>query len=188
MSTALTVLRQRPVRRYLGSTALAATGINLLITALFKQVYDLTGNPFDIGLIGLAQFVPGLLLALPSGYIADRFDRRRVAGTFLGGRLACAAGLVAFSLGDGDRVWLLFLIAVGIGTADAMIGPSRRAVLPLKILPRAKVPRGIVVASIGIIRGELRRPTGAPLPRSLHPSSLASRRRPCIVLPPAGVR
>ena len=54
MSSALTVLRQRPVRRYLGSTALAATGINLLITALFKQVYDLTGNPLDIGLIGLA--------------------------------------------------------------------------------------------------------------------------------------
>ena len=144
MSTALTVLRQRPVRRYLGSTALAATGINLLITVLFKQVYDLTGNPFDIGLIGLAQFVPGLLLALPSGYIADRFDRRRVAGTFLGGRLICAAGLVVFSLGDGDRVWLLFLIAVGIGTADAMIGPSRRAVLPLMV-PASDVPRVVAL-------------------------------------------
>ena len=144
MSTALTVLRQRPVRRYLGSTALAATGINLLITVLFKQVYDLTGNPFDIGLIGLAQFVPGLLLALPSGYIADRFDRRRVAGTFLGGRLICAAGLVVFSLGDGDRVWLLFLISVGIGTADAMIGPSRRAVLPLMV-PASDVPRVVAL-------------------------------------------
>lgn len=144
MSSALTVLRQRPVRRYLGSTALAATGINLLITALFKQVYDLTGNPLDIGLIGLAQFVPGLLLALPSGYVADRFDRRRIAGLFLSGRLACAAALIVFSLGDGGRVWMLFLLAVGIGTADAMIGPSRRAVLPLMVQP-TDLPRVVAL-------------------------------------------
>ena len=144
MSSALTVLRQRPVRRYLGSTALAATGINLLITALFKQVYDLTGNPLDIGVIGLAQFVPGLLLALPSGYVADRFDRRRVAGLFLSGRLACAAVLIVFSLGDGGRVWMLFLLAVGIGTADAMIGPSRRAVLPLMVQP-TDLPRVVAL-------------------------------------------
>ena len=144
MSSALTVLQQRPVRRYLGSTALAATGINLLITALFKQVYDLTGNPLDIGLIGLAQFVPGLLLALPSGYVADRFDRRRIAGLFLSGRLACAAALIVFSLGDGGRVWMLFLLAVGIGTADAMIGPSRRAVLPLMVQP-ADLPRVVAL-------------------------------------------
>ena len=144
MSSALTVLQQRPVRRYLGSTALAATGINLLITALFKQVYDLTGNPLDIGLIGLAQFVPGLLLALPSGYVADRFDRRRVAGLFLSGRLACAAALIVFSLGDGGRVWMLFLLAVGIGTADAMIGPSRRAVLPLMVQP-TDLPRVVAL-------------------------------------------
>ena len=144
MSSALTVLQQRPVRRYLGSTALAATGINLLITALFKQVYDLTGNPLDIGLIGLAQFVPGLLLALPSGYVADRFDRRRIAGLFLSGRLACAAALIVFSLGDGGRVWMLFLLAVGIGTADAMIGPSRRAVLPLMVQP-TDLPRVVAL-------------------------------------------
>ncbi|MEL0075283.1 MAG: MFS transporter, partial [Ilumatobacter sp.] len=97
-----------------------------------------------IGLIGLAQFGPGLLLALPSGYVADRFDRRRVAGLFLSGRLACAAVLIVFSLGDGGRVWMLFLLAVGIGTADAMIGPSRRAVLPLMVQP-ADLPRVVAV-------------------------------------------
>ena len=83
MATALGVLRQQAVRRYLGSTAFAAIGINICITALFKQVYDITGDPFSIGLLGLAQFVPGLVLAIPSGYIADRFDRRRVTAVFL---------------------------------------------------------------------------------------------------------
>ena len=95
MATALGVLRQQAVRRYLGSTAFAAIGINICITALFKQVYDITGDPFSIGLLGLAQFVPGLVLAIPSGYIADRFDRRRVTAVFLMLRLlsiACSSG------------------------------------------------------------------------------------------------
>ena len=58
----------------------AAVGQNVLLTVLFKQVFDLTGNPLDIAFIGLAQFVPALLLVLVSGWVADRFDRRRVAG------------------------------------------------------------------------------------------------------------
>ncbi|MEC8485497.1 MAG: MFS transporter, partial [Actinomycetota bacterium] len=94
MATALGVLRQQAVRRYLGSTAFAAIGINICITALFKQVYDITGDPFSIGLLGLAQFVPGLVLAIPSGYIADRFDRRRVTAGFLLLRLLSIAVLI----------------------------------------------------------------------------------------------
>ena len=132
------------VRRYLASTACAAVGINLLITVLFKQVYDITGDPFDIGILGLAQFVPGLLLALPSGYAADRFDRRRVAGLFLAARLSCAVLLLVYSLGEvGSRTWLIFA-AVGIGTADAMIGPSRRSILPLMV-DAADVPRVVAL-------------------------------------------
>lgn len=144
MTSALVVLRQRPVRRYLASTAMAAIGINLLITVLFKQVYDITGDPFDIGILGLAQFVPGLVLALPSGYVADRFDRRRVSGAFLSARLACAVLLMVYSLGDATgRGWLI-LAAVGIGTADAMIGPSRRSILPLTV-SSADVPRVVAL-------------------------------------------
>lgn len=147
VSSALVVLRQRPVRRYLASTASASIGINLLITALFKQVYDITGDAFDIGLIGLAQFIPGLVLALPSGVAADRFDRRRVASGFLALRLVCAIGLVLFSLryarGEG-AVALLMLVAVGIGTADAMIGPSNRSILPLMVA-HGDVPRVVAL-------------------------------------------
>lgn len=123
---------------------MAAIGINLLITVLFKQVYDITGDPFDIGILGLAQFVPGLVLALPSGYVADRFDRRRVSGAFLSARLACAVLLMVYSLGDATgRGWLI-LAAVGIGTADAMIGPSRRSILPLTV-SSADVPRVVAL-------------------------------------------
>ena len=77
-TTTSEVLQLRAVRLLLVSTACAAVGQNVLLTVLFKQVFDLTGNVLDIAFIGLAQFIPALLLVLVSGWVADRFDRRRV--------------------------------------------------------------------------------------------------------------
>jgi MFS family permease len=123
------------VRRYLVSTALASVGLNLLVTVLFKQAFDLTGNELDIGWIGLAQFVPAVLLVLVSGWVADRFDRRRVTALFLSARSLCAGALVAYSLMDVGRVWPLFGIAFAFGAADAMLSPARRAIPPLITTP-----------------------------------------------------
>lgn len=125
------VLRQPAVRRYLVSTGLAAVGLNLLVTVLFKQAFDLTGDELDIGWLGLAQFVPAVLLVLVSGWVADRFDRRRVTALFLLARGACAAALVAYSVLDVGRIWPLFAIAFAFGAADAMLSPARRAIPPL---------------------------------------------------------
>lgn len=173
VSSALVVLRQRPVRRYLASTAAASIGINLLITALFKQVYDITGDAFDIGLIGLAQFIPGLVLALPSGMAADRFDRRQVAGAFLALRLVCAVALVLFSLrverGDG-AVWVLMLVAVGIGTADAMIGPSNRSILPLMV-SSVDVPRVVALWTATFTGASIIGPAAGGLLYSIDPAA-----------------
>jgi MFS family permease len=69
-------LRHASVRRYLASTAFAALGLNVLVTVLYKQVFDITGDELDIGLLGLAQFLPAVFLVLVSGWVADRFDRR----------------------------------------------------------------------------------------------------------------
>jgi predicted MFS family arabinose efflux permease len=119
------------VRRYLLSTALAAVGHNLLVTVLFKQVFDISGDELDIGFIGLAQFVPALLLVLASGWVADRFDRRKVSGLFLLGRGLCAVALVGYSVVDPGTVWPLFAIAFVLGASDAMLSPARRAIPPL---------------------------------------------------------
>lgn len=135
MATTREVLRQPSVRRYLVSTALAAVGLNLLVTVLFKQAFDLTGNELDIGWIGLAQFIPAVLLVLVSGWVADRFDRRRVTALFLLARSLCAAALVAYSVMDVGRVWPLFGIAFAFGAADAMLSPARRAIPPLITTP-----------------------------------------------------
>ena len=135
VTTARDVLRQPAVRRYMISMSLAAVGLNIIVTVLFKQVFDITGDALDIGLLGLAQFLPAILLVLVSGWAADRFDRRHVSGLFLFGRGLCAVALVAYSWGSSSAVWPLFLIALGLGTSDAMLSPARRSMTPLIASP-----------------------------------------------------
>lgn len=132
-------LRHASVRRYLASTAFAALGLNVLVTVLYKQVFDITGDALDIGLLGLAQFLPAVFLVLVSGWIADRFDRRRVSGVFLVGRVLCAAALAAYSFAGPTAVWPFFLIAFVFGAVDAMLVPSRRSIAPL-VAPAAQFP------------------------------------------------
>ena len=139
MSAPRAVLRHAAVRRYLGSTALAAIGHNLLVTVLFKQVFDITGDELDIGLVGLAQFLPALMLVLVAGWVADRFDRRRVSALFLGGRGVCAVALIVYSQQAPSAVWPLFAIAFVMGASDAMLAPARRSIPPL-IVMQAEFP------------------------------------------------
>lgn len=135
MANARDVLQFPAVRRYLLSTALAALGLNILVTVLFKQTFDITGNTLDIGFIGLAQFVPAVMLVLVSGWVADRFDRRRVTALFLLARVGCAIGFLVYSQIAPVTVWPLFAIAFVFGAADAMLAPSRRSIAPLLAPP-----------------------------------------------------
>lgn len=144
MVNARDVLQYSAVRRYLVSTALAAVGVNILITVLFKQTFDISGNELDIGFIGLAQFVPAVLLVLVSGWVADRFDRRRVTGLFLFARVLCAVGFVVYSEIAPGSVWPLFALAFVLGAVDAMISPSRRSIAPL-IAPQVLFPQVIAL-------------------------------------------
>ena len=125
------MLRRRPVRYYLISTAFGSIGLNLMITVLFKQAYDITGDELSIGLLGLAQFIPAVLLVLVAGTVADRFDRRRVSALFLFARSLCAGALVVYSVVDASKMLPLFAIAFALGAAEAMLSPSRRAIPPL---------------------------------------------------------
>lgn len=135
MANARDVLQYPAVRRYLLSTALAAVGLNIIVTVLFKQVFDISGNELDIGFIGLAQFIPAVLLVLVSGWVADRFDRRRVTALFLLARTGCAVAFVVYSQITPGSLWPLFLISFVFGAADAMIAPSRRSIAPLLAPP-----------------------------------------------------
>src|ERR1041385_2360900 len=70
---------KRSVLALLGGNVLTTSAVMAETTALGKQVYDLTGHVFSLGLLGLAEFAPAALLVLVRGAVADRFERRRVA-------------------------------------------------------------------------------------------------------------
>jgi MFS family permease len=116
----------------------------MMVTALFKQSFDLTGSTLDIGIIGLAQFIPALLLVLVSGMVADRFDRRKIVALSLVAQAAFTGVLVVYAMGDPTDVWPLFLVAFGLGTADAMIAPAIRAMPPL-VAPPGLLPRVVAL-------------------------------------------
>ena len=72
------LLKQRNFRHFwLGRIASTSAG-QMMLVALGWQMYELTGSAWDLGLVGLAQFLPALALALPAGHVVDRHDRGRV--------------------------------------------------------------------------------------------------------------
>src|SRR5919206_374964 len=78
MVSASSLLRQRPFVQFWIARFCTTLGFHMQAVAVGWQMYDLTGNPLDLGLVGLVQFVPAFLLVLVAGHLADRHDRRRI--------------------------------------------------------------------------------------------------------------
>ena len=72
----LAALRHRDFALYVSANFLTTIALQIQATALAFQIYAITGDMFQLGLVGLAEFLPAALLALPAGHLADRIDRR----------------------------------------------------------------------------------------------------------------
>jgi MFS family permease len=104
------------------------------------QLYTLTGSALDLGLVGLVQFLPMILVTLVAGQVADRHDRRRIAGICQIVEAAAATALAAGSIaGWLGRPMILGLLAV-VGTARAFENPTMAALLP-GLVPRPLISR-----------------------------------------------
>src|SRR3954447_10190893 len=79
------------------------------------QVYDITHRALDLGWVGLAQFLPGVVLFLVSGHAADRFDRKRLLMTCYVGFTVCSSLLFYLAWQDSRRVGLIYLVLVLLG-------------------------------------------------------------------------
>jgi MFS family permease len=94
------------------------------------QVYEITKRPLDLGLVGLAQFLPGILMFLVSGYAADHYDRRKVlTGAYLGYAL-CSGLLLTITLRGVHSVYPIYGVMVVVGVARSFNAPASRAILP----------------------------------------------------------
>jgi MFS family permease len=140
------VMSDRSVRRLILSEFAFSAGVFLQAAVVGKQVYDITGRELDLGLLGLAEFLPAAVLVLVTGAVADRFDRRRVAAIGLFGELLCALGLLFYSRSNPTAVWPIFVIAVLFGASRSFIAPAARA-LPPMVAPDGELPRVIALNS-----------------------------------------
>ena len=110
------------------------------------QVYEITRDPLDLGLIGLSQFLPFVLLVLPAGHFADRHLRQKLLSACYGLMLVCALLLLAFSLSELQVVWPVFAVMVLFGVARAFAMPTGQALLP-NVVPPALFGRAVAVNS-----------------------------------------
>ena len=109
---------------------LSGLAIQIQNVALGWLVYDLTRDPLALGLIGLAAFLPAVCLALITGHVADRFDRRAVLLVCFGVCTLAAAGLFLLAWAGSDRVWPIYALTLLFGTARAFANPAGQALVP----------------------------------------------------------
>ncbi|HEV2111005.1 MAG TPA: MFS transporter, partial [Gammaproteobacteria bacterium] len=132
--------------RYWLTRVASSFAFQMVAVAVGWQIYDITHRALDLGLIGLAQFVPSLVLALPAGHLADRYDRRRIVIACL--ILECAA-MTVLTLGSllhrFEEPGILAMILI-IGCAKAFEFPTMLALLP-SLVPPAIFPRAVAANS-----------------------------------------
>ena len=124
-------------------------GLQMLLVAIGWHLYELTGSAYDLGLVGLFQFVPSLALVLVAGHVADRFDRRRVLQLCLIGQLLIALGLMAATLHSWLSREVVFLASLALGTTKAFQMPTQQALTPLLVPPSA-LPRALAINASGV--------------------------------------
>ena len=134
--------------KYWLSRLASGFAVQIQTVAVSWQVYEITGNPLDLGFIGLSQFLPALALVLVTGAVADRFRRRTIMAVCLGFEALCAAALLAFTLTEMRAVWLVFIILAGFGTARAFYGPAQQSLLP-NLVPPELLGNAIALSSAG---------------------------------------
>jgi len=94
---------------------LIVAAVEMQAVAVGWQVYDITKRALDLGLVGLAQFLPGVLLFLASGHASDRFDRRKVLGACYAGYALCSGLLLILALRSTHPVLPIYLVLILLG-------------------------------------------------------------------------
>jgi MFS family permease len=148
------LLRQGDFVRFWLSRWTAVLGVQIQSVALGWHVYSLARETMDVpraafmvSLIGLVSFVPVLLLALPAGEAADRYDRRTILKFTYAGEIAIAAMLMVATLTGNDSIPLLLGAAFLFGVCRAYFAPANTAMGPM-LVPRALLPRAIAWNSL----------------------------------------
>src|SRR5205823_5248560 len=127
------VLRRRSYARLFVALLAMGLGSQMVAVAVGWQVYAIHRSALDLGLIGLLEFVPLPLLALPAGHLADRFSRRTIFAASLALNVAVTLGLLVVSLTASHLLWPFLVLAAATGVATALGTPAARALPPMLV-------------------------------------------------------
>jgi MFS family permease len=109
---------------------LIVSAVEMQAVAVGWQVYEITKRPLDLGYVGLAQFLPAILLFPISGHASDRFERRNVLSACYGGYALCFALLLSLSRRGVPSIVPIYVVLVMIGIVRSFNGPASRSILP----------------------------------------------------------
>lgn len=140
--------RVRPFMQLWLARLLGTAAQQMLMVAIGWHMYDLTGSAWDLGLVGLYQFAPALLLALYAGHVVDRLHRGRILAACLGVQGLVALSLLVTHLGGGDSRNLLLGLSLVLGAVRAFQMPAQQALTPL-LVPPLMLPRAMAFSSAG---------------------------------------
>lgn len=124
-------------RFFWATTLLVSFAVQIMSVSIAWQIYDVTGNAFLLGLVGLSLFLPALVLILVTGLTADRFNRRGIMAICLSVELLCAGGFLLFVNAQAHEIWPIFAVLVALGTARAFWNPAAQSLAPNLVPPEA---------------------------------------------------
>ena len=189
-------LQARDFALYVGATVATAFAIEMSFVAIGWQVYSIDRDPLDLGIVGLAMFLPLPLLALPAGHLADRYPRRTILAVAIGLDAAVAVGLLLVTRAGADETWPFFALAFATGVASALGSPAGRALtpslVPQEILVQAFAQRSVAFQlsviggpALGGLLFAIRRSSSTSCPRRSRcsPSRACSRSAPVATAP-----
>ena len=143
LTSALPALtRQRPFVLFWFARLTVTLGYHMLVVAIAWTVYDLTGSAFDLGLVGLIQFVPAVVLTLLVGHIADRYDRRHIVWIAQAIYALAAMTVLIVLMSAVKSVTLLFVAVFMLGCARAFELPAASALVPA-LVPQSLISRAV---------------------------------------------
>ena len=144
-----TLRQQKPFVRFWMARVTGILSNQMLMLAVAWQMYDLTSSAWDLGLVGLFQFIPALLMTLPAGHLADRLHRARIFAACMATQAAVALVLLVST----EFLWttreLILALSVVLGVVRAFQMPAQQALTPL-LVPPSLLQRAISVGSLGM--------------------------------------
>jgi MFS family permease len=144
--SAITVLKNRDFRLYALNALLAQLAAEILIVAIQWSIYEISHDPFDLGLVGLVQFLPSCLLVLLTGTVADRYSRKWILVLCAISEFLCILGIFLVSSAGLREVWPILLLIAGLAAGRAFAGPATLAMAPA-LVEREQIPAAIATST-----------------------------------------